>query len=1122
MPSPSSAPVVEVDTASTSAAPKAPFWAPLLAYKLVVFDLDGTLRKCTMPGQPCPNRPGEQAGIVGVADMLHALIEAGIRVAVATNQAGIAQGHLTLRDHHDLLDELLRDWYGVNWWTRSSEGGTGHGVLVLTCPHAPEVGCICRKPRPGMLWDAENDAGVSRLSAAMVGDMATDQEAAERAEFGAYFDIRELMGACYDLPWVPLDTPAAQRLPRLTELQGGAVIVETEVGDFTSADQGKTWTPLLAPAMDDRTLLVSAPLGPGQWVFAANPKDGAEPDVRIHNTAENAVVFFLGDLCVLRSEDGGGTWLAPPRPEDRLDYHALLGLAQALDFRDAANLAAYDESPELQVEHPRQDGPSGDTIEAWAAVGRASHGLVDRLQSQLEACGVAARGTGSDLAAEPAAQSWSKPWQEVYSLRQAFDALQTKLSSQPSNPVVSVAVEDLPGFMPGMRAGQDWAAAAVRAALTGGEWDAEGATPSLDRVLRDLARHAGEQDGWVVPAVLAAIRGEVYDDGRAGPRLRTLLAELSGGEGEGAVAVGLVYSRGGVDALREVFKRLGLERGEMGQAPATPEACSSEWVRLARELAAMVELARVQGTVDGYREACRLLGIDDPTSGAALATKEEASHAVHLLHDAVRAEDSWKGLIRLIERYWPAHRFVGESGDLSPRLVAAVREVEAALLQLEPGTLGRLGARREAELLRPIADALGFKADQVFEGADLVLACQRLAEQASAAERKLERVSAYEAEWDAGFEAGLKGKSDEPPANASRAWSSGWWKAWHGIRDWRNRQDRRIVCDGHTCSGKPRIEGTRLYLTALYGWGRGQVEEGWPELKLTDAEWDMVTAWLESPAGEDALAAEGRSSKPQPPVGYAGSVGGLTLSMLGGEPPQAVLEGDGEAIRGLAPLLFERVQVTRQGAVVVPMAVPASARNATLPCGCVPGLDPVACTRRLSAETLQYLDDDEPCVCPCHGEQEDAVEEMVAEREAASPGFAAKVEKALERRSEARQQLHPPLVDQEGVPLAPLEVATLTSGLTLAEPGHVELLGDAGSIQAMRLRIGARVRLCYQHGDEIPRPALATDDPLWVVLLDGGHVAGKPPLVRLHGYASTIATLGVSIGDRVRLVEVGS
>jgi uncharacterized protein (DUF433 family) len=74
---------------------------------------------------------------------------------------------------------------------------------------------------------------------------------------------------------------------------------------------------------------------------------------------------------------------------------------------------------------------------------------------------------------------------------------------------------------------------------------------------------------------------------------------------------------------------------------------------------------------------------------------------------------------------------------------------------------------------------------------------------------------------------------------------------------------RRIICDADTCSGRPRIEGARLYLLALAGMTREQVAVGWPDLNLTDEEWAAVTAWLASPEGLRADRDE-RDSKGMP------------------------------------------------------------------------------------------------------------------------------------------------------------------------------------------------------------------------------------------------------------------
>ena len=49
------------------------------------------------------------------------------------------------------------------------------------CPHAPDDGCPCRKPRPDMLLDAARELGLEPHRIAYVGDIGSDVEAAEAA-----------------------------------------------------------------------------------------------------------------------------------------------------------------------------------------------------------------------------------------------------------------------------------------------------------------------------------------------------------------------------------------------------------------------------------------------------------------------------------------------------------------------------------------------------------------------------------------------------------------------------------------------------------------------------------------------------------------------------------------------------------------------------------------------------------------------------------------------------------------------------------------------------------------------------------------------------------------------------
>jgi D-glycero-D-manno-heptose 1,7-bisphosphate phosphatase len=53
--------------------------------------------------------------------------------------------------------------------------------MVLFCPHAPEEGCECRKPAPGLIREALARSGFAADETLVVGDAARDIEAASRA-----------------------------------------------------------------------------------------------------------------------------------------------------------------------------------------------------------------------------------------------------------------------------------------------------------------------------------------------------------------------------------------------------------------------------------------------------------------------------------------------------------------------------------------------------------------------------------------------------------------------------------------------------------------------------------------------------------------------------------------------------------------------------------------------------------------------------------------------------------------------------------------------------------------------------------------------------------------------------
>ncbi|MEW2625855.1 HAD-IIIA family hydrolase [Streptomyces sp. NPDC048106] len=129
----------------------------------VLFDRDGTL----VADVPYNGDPDRVRPLPGAAEAVALVRRAGLPTAVVSNQSGIGRGLLTVEDVDRVdkrADELLG---GLDAW--------------LYCPHAPDAGCPCRKPRPGLILTAAARLGVRPDACLVVGDIAADVLAARAA-----------------------------------------------------------------------------------------------------------------------------------------------------------------------------------------------------------------------------------------------------------------------------------------------------------------------------------------------------------------------------------------------------------------------------------------------------------------------------------------------------------------------------------------------------------------------------------------------------------------------------------------------------------------------------------------------------------------------------------------------------------------------------------------------------------------------------------------------------------------------------------------------------------------------------------------------------------------------------
>jgi D-glycero-D-manno-heptose 1,7-bisphosphate phosphatase len=143
-------------------------------YRLFVFDADDTLRRTTVPGKPCPHRPGEWALLPGVQEKLGQIgwnQPGQPKIGLASNQDQIGYGHLSLEAARELLRDLAQ----------SAAGLVPPDPALQLCPHPLEVSCSCRKPEPGMLLEIMSHYGIGPRDTLFVGNHTIDMEAARRA-----------------------------------------------------------------------------------------------------------------------------------------------------------------------------------------------------------------------------------------------------------------------------------------------------------------------------------------------------------------------------------------------------------------------------------------------------------------------------------------------------------------------------------------------------------------------------------------------------------------------------------------------------------------------------------------------------------------------------------------------------------------------------------------------------------------------------------------------------------------------------------------------------------------------------------------------------------------------------
>ena len=135
--------------------------------KLIILDRDGVIN---YDDDGYIKSAEEWLPIPGSIDALAALHRAGFKVAVASNQSGVARGYYDLA----ALDEMHAKMYGL------VNEAVGQIDYVTFCADHPDQATERRKPGAGMLTEISQELNVPLSEALFIGDSYTDYQAAKK------------------------------------------------------------------------------------------------------------------------------------------------------------------------------------------------------------------------------------------------------------------------------------------------------------------------------------------------------------------------------------------------------------------------------------------------------------------------------------------------------------------------------------------------------------------------------------------------------------------------------------------------------------------------------------------------------------------------------------------------------------------------------------------------------------------------------------------------------------------------------------------------------------------------------------------------------------------------------
>lgn len=134
----------------------------------IFLDRDGVI----IENRPSYVRSWEDVHIFPQAvEALVKLSSSSFKIVIVTNQSAVGRGIIPLEVAWDINHRLVK----------VLEKAGGRIDALYMCPHAPEEECDCRKPKPGLLFQAAEALSIDLKQSIMIGDALSDILAGQAA-----------------------------------------------------------------------------------------------------------------------------------------------------------------------------------------------------------------------------------------------------------------------------------------------------------------------------------------------------------------------------------------------------------------------------------------------------------------------------------------------------------------------------------------------------------------------------------------------------------------------------------------------------------------------------------------------------------------------------------------------------------------------------------------------------------------------------------------------------------------------------------------------------------------------------------------------------------------------------